>query len=337
MAFLSIKRFLAQAEAEAAYLNVIRTLLDGVSANALELDHTACGKFRGLIGEVRAGMNAEASFETMLDNSSAAARAIGEYARETARLVHAQGAEMRNMIAMLATTVVDIGGVGGRAIARLQTIGDELERSVAMQDVATLKTRLQLCLGDIRQAARQQQAESTQMVQALRREISRTQEAGHIIGLDLITDLPGEAVAQAQFLDALRTGVRNHVAVFVLCGVQRINLRFGRSTGDDVVRAFKQYLADQLSPADHMFRWPGPALVALLAGTDPLDRVSARLKRLLEKPIEPTFDVDGHAVRIPLSVAWSVFALSPSIENLNRQIHDFVASQGIHDEELVPA
>lgn len=337
MAFVSIKRFLAQAEAEAAYLNVIGTLLDGVAANALELDRAACGRFRKLIGEIRAGMSADASFETMLDDSSAAVQAIGDYARETARLVHAQGAEMRNMIAMLATTVVDIGGVGGRAVTRLQTIGDELERAVAVQDVATLKTRLQLCLGDIRQAAKQQQAESTQMVQALRREISRKQEAGHIIGLDLITDLPGEAVAQAQFLDALRTGERNHVAVFVLCSVQRINLRFGRSTGDEAVRALKQYLADQLSPADHMFRWPGPALVALLAGNDPFDRVSARLKRLLEKPIERTFEVDGHAVRIPLSVAWSVFALSPSIENLNRQIHDFVASQGIHDEELVPA
>ncbi len=337
MAFVSIKRFLARAEAEAAYLNVIGTLLDAVAASALELDCAACASFRKLIGEIRQGIHPEASIETLLAQSDSAVQAIGEYARETARLVHTQGAEMRNMIAMLATTVVDIGGVGGRAVTRLQTIGDDLEKAVALPDVATLKTRLQLCLGDIRQAAKQQQAESTQMVQSLRREISRKQESGRIIGLDLITDLPGEAVAQAQFRDALRSGERKHVAVFVLCSVQRINLRFGRGVGDDAVRALKQYLAEQLTPADHMFRWPGPALVALLAGTDPFDRVSARLKRFLEEPIERAFHVDGHAVRIPLSVAWSVFALSPPIEDLNRQIHDFVASQGVPDEDLMPA
>jgi len=337
MAFLSIKRFLAQAEAEAAYLNVIGTLLDGIAANALELDRTTCETFRKTIAEIRGGMNPESSFETLLANSGNAAQAMREYTMETVRLVRAQGAEMRNMIAMLATTVVDIGGVGGRAVTRLQTIGDDLERAVAVHDVATLKTRLQTCLGDIRQAAKNQKDESNRMVQSLRREISRKQEAGRIIGLDLITDLPGEAVAQAQFLDALRTGDRSHVAVFVLCSVQRINLRFGRATGDDVVRALKQYLAEQLAPADHMFRWPGPALVALLAGTDPIDRVSARLKRFLDKPIERTFDVDGSAVRIPLSVAWSVFDLAPSIENLNRQIHDFVSSQGVREEELVSA
>jgi GGDEF domain-containing protein len=337
MSLVSIKRFLAQAEAEAAYLDVIGTLLDGVSTHALELDRSACGSFRRLIGEIRAGMNAEASFETLRAKSGSAVEAIGEYARETARLVHGQGAEMRNMIAMLATTVVDIGGVGGRAVSRLQTIGDELERTVAVQDVAVLKTRLQACLGDIRQAAKQQKDESTRMVQSLRREISRKQEAGPIIGLDLITDLPGEAVAQAQFQSALRSGDRHHVAVFVLRSVQRINLRFGRSTGDQVVRALKGYLAEQLSPADHMFRWPGPALVALLAGNDPVERVSARLKRILDRPVERSFDVDGQSVRIPLSVAWSLFSLTPSVENLNRQIHDFVASQGVLDEELVPA
>ena len=175
------------------------------------------------------------------------------------------------------------------------------------------------------------------MVQFLRREISRKQEAGRIIGLDLITDLPGEAVAEAQFLDALRTGDRAHVAVFVLCSVQRINLRFGRATGDDVVRALKNYLADHLSPADHMFRWPGPAMVALLAGTDPIERVSGRLSRFLDIPIEPTFDVDGPSERIPLTVTWSVFPIAPSVDNLNRQIHDFVASQSVHEEHLVPA
>ncbi|MGB7762832.1 MAG: GGDEF domain-containing protein [Bryobacteraceae bacterium] len=333
---MSIKRFLAQSETEVAYRNALAMLLEGVAAHALELDRAACRGFRQAIGEIRGGMNPEAGAVILLAKAGSAVQAIEDYARQTASLVQAQGAEMRNMIAMLAGTVVDIGGVGGRAVERLQKIGDDLERAAAVEDVATLKKRLQACLGEIREEAKQQKAESTQMVQALRREVSRKQ-AGRIVGLDLVTDLPGEAVAQAQFASALRSGDRKHVGVFVLGSARLINLRFGRATGDDAVRALKQYLAEQLAPGDHMFRWPGPAVVALMAGTDPFERVSIRLKRLLEKPIERTFDVDGHSVSIPLPVAWSVLALSPPLENLNRQIHDFVASQGAQDEEPIPA
>ena len=334
MAFVSIKRFLAQSEAEGACRNAVAMLLEGVATHALELDRAACRSFRQLIGELRASMNAEASAGTLVAQAGLAVQAIGDYARQITCLVHAQGAEMRNMIAMLASTVVEIGGVGGRAVVRLQTIGDDLERAVAVEDAATLRTHLQACLGDIRKEAKQQKAESAQIVQALRREISRKQEAGRIIGLDLVTDLPGEAVAQAQFSSALRSGDRKHVAVFVLGSVRRINLSFGRTTGDEVVRALKQYLAEQLAPGDHMFRWPGPAVVVLLAGSEPFERVCSRLKRLLDQPIDRAFDVDGRSVSIPLSIAWSVFALSSPLADLSRQIHDFVASQGLQDEDI---
>ena len=333
MAFVSIKRFLAQSETEVAYLSAISTLLDGIAAYALELDRAACRAFRQLIAGIRGDVNAETGAGTVLAKAGVAVQAIGEYTRQTASLVHAQAAEMRNMIAMLASTVVDIGGAGERAVSRLQKIGDDLERAAAAEDIAGLRTRLQTCLGEIREEARKQRAESAQLVQALRREVSRKQEAGRIVGLDLVTDLPGEPAAQAQFEIVLRGGGRRHVAVFVLGSARRINLRFGRAAGDEVVRALKQYLGEQLAPGDQMFCWPGPAVVALLAGAEPLEQVSARLKSILEKPIERTFDVGGQAVSIPLSVAWSVFALSAPLADLNRQIHDFVASQGLHEED----
>jgi hypothetical protein len=86
-----------------------------------------------------------------------------------------------------------------------------------------------------------------------------------------------------------------------------------------------------------MFRWPGPAIVALLASTEPFERVRARLKRFLEKPIERTFDINGRSVLIPLSIAWSVFALSSPLAVPNRQIHDFIAGQGYRDEDPISA
>ncbi|MGO9012419.1 MAG: GGDEF domain-containing protein [Bryobacteraceae bacterium] len=337
MALVSIKPFLALSEEEAAYRKALSMLLDGVAAYALELDRDARQSFRERIGEIRQGMGAEDSVETVLANAESAVQAIGDYARQGTRMLQTQGAEMQNTIALLSRTAVDMGGLGARAVARLRKIGDDVERAATAQGVSNLKAQLRKCLGDIQEEAKQQKAESDRMTQALQRELIRKQEAWRSVGLDPITDLPCELVAQAQFLSALRSGGQKHVAVFVLSEARRINLRFGRAAGDEVVRALKQYIAGHLASTDRLFRWSGPAIVASLASAESSELVRARLKRFLEMPIERTFEVNGRPASISLSIAWSIFALSPHLADLNRQINDFIASQGCRDEDPIPA
>jgi GGDEF domain-containing protein len=322
-----------RSDEEAACRQVISILLEGIATHALDLDRDARRNFRERIGEIRRGMNAGASAGTLIENAGLAERAIGDYARQTTRLVRSQGAEMQNMIAMLTRVVSDIGGVGGRAMARLRKIGDDLERVAALVGVSTLKGRLRDCLADIRTEAKQQESESDRMVQVLRGEMSRKQEAWRNLGLEPVIDLPSELVAQAQLLSALRSGGQQYVAVFVLASARRINLRLGRAAGDEVVRALKHYLAGHLASNDRMFRWSGPAIVASLATTESSERVHDRLSRFLDKPIERTFEVNGRPVSIPLSVAWSIFSLSQPLADLNRQVNDFVAMQDCQDED----
>jgi GGDEF domain-containing protein len=337
MALLSVKRFLTQLEEEAAYRRVLSMLLEAVATHALNLDRDACRSFRERIGEIRQAMASEASLEALLVDAGAAVETIGDYARETTRLMQTQGADLQRMIAMLAGTSTDIGGVGGQAWAPLQKNGDSLERASAAEDASTVQTRLQECQCAIQEDAKPKKPEPDKTVQELYPQISRKQESPHNLGLDPVTDLPCETAAQTQFLSALRTGEQKHVAVFVLGSAQRINLRFGRAAGDEVIRALKQYLAGRLGSGDRMFRWPGPAIIALLASTEPFERVRARLKRFLEKPIERTFDINGRSVLIPLSIAWSVFALSVPLAVPNRQIHDFIVGQGYRDEDPISA
>jgi GGDEF domain-containing protein len=160
--------------------------------------------------------------------------------------------------------------------------------------------------------------------------VSRRQEPSRALDLDPVTELPCEAAARGQFLAALQSGELRHVVVFVLGSAQRINLRFGRATGDEVVRANSSGMSPaQLQSGDRMFRWPGPAVVALLSTTEPFDRIRARMKRFLEKPIERDFDINGRSVLIPLSIAWSVFPLSVPLAGVNRQIHDFHRRPGL--------
>ncbi|MGO9231555.1 MAG: diguanylate cyclase domain-containing protein [Bryobacteraceae bacterium] len=345
MALLSIEPFLARPEKEARYepaeaaacRKVVSMLLEGIAAHALDLDREARDGFRERIAEIHESMDAEASAETLLENAASAVQAIGDYARQTTRLVRNQGAEMQNLVALLARTATEIGGTGGRTVSRLRKIGDNLERLSALMGVSTLKARVRECLADIGKEAKQQETDWERMVQALRRAIARKEEVGHSACLDPVAEQPSELIAQAQLLSALRTNSQRHVAVFVLASARDINLQFGRVAGDEVVRALKHYLSDHLGSNDRMFRWSGPAIVAALAGTESSEQVHARVNRLVAKTIERTFEIHGRPVSIPLSIAWSIFSLSQPLTDLNRQINDFIARLDRQEEGPIPA
>jgi GGDEF domain-containing protein len=337
MALMSVKRYLTQMEEEAAYRRLVSMLLDAVATNALNLDREACRSYCERIGELRQEMASDTTVESLMSHAAAAAQAIGEYAQETNRLLHSQIEELQNTIATLAQASANAGGSDKRIGAPQSTIGAGLGRVAVAQSISMLKASLHESLSGIREETTQQRAELDHLAQALRAEISHQQESSPSSDLDPVTELPCEAAARAQFLAALHSGEQKHVAVFVLGSAQRINLRFGRAAGDEVVRELKRYVAGQLQPGDGMFRWPGPAIVALLATAEPFDKVRTRMKRFLEKPIERDFDINGRSVLIPLSIAWSVYPVSLPLAGLNRQIHDFIAGRGYRDEDPIPA
>ena len=323
MALMSGRRYLTPLEEEATYRRVVSMLLDGVAANAVNVDAEAFEGFRQRLGTLRQAMASETTVESLMSHAAAAVKAFGDYARETNGMLDTQTEEMQNTIASLSSRPAAAAGNGGLAAAE--------------HGASSPGAHLHEASGGAPQGVARQKEEPDQLTQAPSLEATRRQEHSRSLELDPVTELPCEAAARAQFLPAVHSGELRHVVVFVLGSAQRINLRFGRSTGDAVVRELKQYVAAQLQPGDRMFRWPGPAVVALLASTEPFDRIRARMKRFLEKPIERDFDVNGRSVLIPLSIAWSVFPLSLPLAGVNRQIHDFIAGQGYRDEDPIPA
>jgi len=338
---VSIRPFLEQPEDEVpcradeavVYRRAIAMLLDGVATYALDLDREARQSFCDRLGGIRRSMDAEANLEAVLEHAGSAVRAIGDYARQTTRLVHAQSAEMQNMIAMLARAVTGIGGAAGRAVARLRKIGDDAERVAALAPGSTLKMRARECCDGIRMEAGQQETDWERMAQTLQREMSRKEEAWRALGLDTAVEQPGEAVAQAQLLSALHCGGQEHIAVFVLDAARIICRQFGRVAGDESIRALKQSLAAHLALSDPMFRWSDAAVVVSLAG-EYAGRVRDRLEQLSDQPFERTFEVNGRPVTVRLAVAWAFFALSPPLADLNRRINDFVASRDCEEEDV---
>jgi GGDEF domain-containing protein len=336
MAMISIKRHLTQGEEEATLRRVISLLLNGIATRAVQGDRAEYETFQSNMQRIQETAGAEVAPDVLLVIAGSAVQAFEDYSQRTTKFVRKQGAELQNIISMLTRTVISIGAGSDGSVQRLQEIGHQLEKAVELEDVQQLKVRLDDCLGHLREETERQKTEAVGVVTALQREIATTQERASAISLaqdvDPATGLLIQDAAETLFQEVVRKPGKRYVVTAVVNRMQPINARFGHAVGNQVLRTFKEFFEKQLSPGDRLFRWGGPAVIALLERAEPLDSVRTEVRRMLDKPINnKMFEVGGREVLIPVSAAWSVFMLIPPATTASKQIQTFIASQGTHD------
>jgi len=332
---VSLKRHLDFNEERIALRRVISLLLNGIATRAVQGDRGEYEAFQKTMQRIQESTGAEASADELLVTAGSALQALDEFSQRTTQTIRKQGIELQNIISMLTRTVISISAGSDRSTERLQEISQQLAKAVELEDVQQLKVRLDDCLGHLREECLRQKKETDEIVTALQSEIKNSEErasANEPLDLDPITGLPSQETAEATFQDLVRKPGKRFVVVAVVNRMQPINARFGHSVGNQVLRTFKEFFQHELGPQDRLFRWSGPALVAVLERTEALEIVRAEVRRMLNKPLEnTTFDVGGREVLIPVSASWSVFMLIPPVTTANRQIQTFIASQGVRD------
>src|SRR5208282_2957702 len=97
--------------------------------------------------------------------------------------------------------------------------------------------------------------------------------------VDRVSGLPSFEKAEHEIAARVGADSGYYAAVFVVERVESVNLRYGAATGDRLLRAFSEHLVSKLSPEDEVFRWRGPAYVALLKRTGLADIVRAEVAR----------------------------------------------------------
>jgi GGDEF domain-containing protein len=336
MAMVSIKRHMAQSEQETALRQVITLLLDGIATRVAQGDRNEYETFQNNMLRIKSEAEADAAPDALLVGAGSAVQALGDYAQHTTRFIRKQGAELQNIISMLTRTVISIGAGGDRSVQRLQEIGKKLESAVELEDVQILKARLGDCLDTVREECAQQKTEADELISSLHREIEVTKERATDLtqsqDLDPVTGLLVQEAAEAALQVLVKKGGRRYLVTAVINRMQPINARFGHAVGNQVLRTFKEFFEKQITPGDRLFRWNGPALVALLERTESLETVRSEVRKMLDVTINDVmFDVGGRQVLIPISAAWSVFMLIPPITTATKQIQTFIASQGGRD------
>jgi GGDEF domain-containing protein len=319
-----------------ALRRIISLLLQGIGLHAVEGDRTDFDRFRADLDQIQASAGDAASPDQMLVAAGGAIQALKDYNQRSSRYLRLQSAELQNMVSMLTQTVVTIGSGSQQSVQRLQEIAKQLERTSAIDDVHKLKLRMTECLDTVREEATRQKTEGTKLTQSLRVEVERSQKritAIHNPELDSCTGLPQRGAAELCFQEAVESPGAKYVLTAVVQRIHAINTRYGYALGDRVLDSMCQHFLGHLAKTDRMFRWNGPAVVALLSREHSLDHVRGEIRRFAEERLEKTFEVGGRSVMIRISPGWSVVPLAATFAEVSPQIDAFVATQHPADAE----
>jgi len=331
---VSIKRYLVSdsARPEAALRRVISVLLQAVETHSVEGDKVDHEQFQASIRQITATLTEQTAAEELLVIAGAVAGALKDHAERTTRFVRAQSREYQRMLAMLTETVASITQGSEQSVNRLRDIERQLERTTVIEDVRLLRMKLEQCLESMREEIRQQEASAAATVAELQASLERAQANFQAVAVneaaDPVTGLAGRMAAEAALQEAIASRRACYVVVIVANRVQAINARFGYAVGDRVLHKLCHHFRSALSAADRMFRWQGPALLALLERSHSVDDVRKEIARIAAVKIEDAIEIGSRSVLLPISGSYTVFPVSSSLKLLIARIDQFIASQG---------
>lgn len=331
MSLLTLKRYLAGSEEACTLRRVIALLLQGMALHAVEGDRADYERFRKDFERIQAMAAPQATEQELLITVGAANQALSDYGQRTTRFIRQEGAVLHNMISMLTQTMISVGAGSERSAENLQGIERELAKAAVIEDVQQLKLRLDACLTNVREEVARQKTQIAANASQIQEHIERAQDCvkqslASGDSIDAVTGLRTESAAKAAFGEALSAPGRKYVAVAVANRIQSINSRFGYAVGDQLLKSVLELLSSRISSADRLFRWRGPAIVALLEREQTINAVRVEIGRISSRSLEKMFDIGGRRVLLPVTASWLVIPLTPPLGQVSKSIEDFIAS-----------
>jgi diguanylate cyclase (GGDEF)-like protein len=144
--------------------------------------------------------------------------------------------------------------------------------------------------------------------------------------VDRVTGLPAQAQAERVLSQAIEEGRSFHTVVIVIDRLERINARFGRSVGDEVLYAYAQDLQDRLPAGYALYRWSGPSMVLVVSGDVLASGINEELKTLLAGRREHVVESASRTLHLPVSARWLVVPPTLAVRLLIHNIDQFVAA-----------
>jgi diguanylate cyclase (GGDEF)-like protein len=144
--------------------------------------------------------------------------------------------------------------------------------------------------------------------------------------VDPITGLGSWGEAEDSAARALAAQTPTYAVAVRLDRFDTITKRFSHTAGNHALMLVSQHVAQQLSNSDQLFRWRGPAFLALLDRQAQGAAVRAEMTKMFAERLRYEVEIGNRTVLLPLSVSWSVFQLGNfhDVHALGIQLDAFV-------------
>ena len=302
----------------AAWTDLSTSVLETVDAHAFCWSPPDYARFHNDMAECLRLLKDRASSSDILLAGANAARSIEQYQRDTQQAVESSLGEIHEMLGMLLGAVIPASQEHAENGVELRRIEKSIRETRIAEDLRAQKDRLAGALARLTKLGRVAGVHSAASPAA-------GPPSSSTEPLDPLTGLPSKAAAEKAILglDAASEG-----AFLVVVYVQRMahfNARLGDKLGNELLFLTTQRIANALlRPDDQMFRWRGPAFVALLRRPDTLVEVKREVKRVMSSRFQ--FDLRGGAMLVTPALVAESFAAGPGKgANLIREIEDFIA------------
>lgn len=284
------------------------SLLKAIRENAVRGHPAGRERFQSQLAELSRRFVTTDDDAELLMIAGAAQQALRLYEVETDVFWQGQTSELHGIVGALTAALADFGERHSQAAERLAKLEQSLDSISSLEDLREVRQRIEDCVLALR-AERQLQQETQRLVMESLPPPRRSSP------LDPVTGLATRQGADAAIADRLqrdREGVS--LALFVVHRIQQVNARYGHAVGDEMLKTFLQHIAISLRPEDQLFRWSGPALLALVERDDPLDAVVIEMRRITAYKLDQELEIRDRSVMVPLSASVCLIPLSQSTD-----------------------
>lgn len=128
---------------------------------------------------------------------------------------------------------------------------------------------------------------------------------------DSCTGLPLRGEAEELIRQVIEQKKEAFAVVFYLHRMALTNARFGEAIGNQVILFCSQHIATAILRAnDSLFRWQGPAFVAVIERPESMQTVNSEIQRLATTPISRHFETPSRSVYLPIRLTSEVVPLN---------------------------
>lgn len=323
-----------------AWMQLTYLTMAAVSDHAMQIGDVEVEPFRRRLQESIVALESRPTPAQVLVAAGSLSQAIMNYSCQTQRRVDFLLGESRSLINMLLTHLAETPVASEVSVRALGEAGDAIQAAVSAGEFSAAKEKLANYLESLGKEHEASRKQSEDLANGLQDRVTILEQSAAMAGsaplapsyssgssLDACTGLPDRTEAEAAIRSALAVDGKTYVAAFYLHRMNLANARFGKAIGDQVIVFCSQHLSTLINSTDSLYRWTGPAFVAILQRQESAMKVSGEIQRIVSTPLSRFFETASRTVYLPVKMTGDVFETRhQTYAKLTDQIEKFILS-----------